>query len=111
MTRLAIALATGDGRRVDCHAWTDGGGSLRDCNHATDCVRQLVGTDGAWSEGRPDGKRTLFEISLGIGDTRRGTSTYRGCDYRRLPGCPNAVAEAGMEIYAELKRVLRRARN
>lgn len=42
--------------------------------------------------------------------TRRGTSNYFGCDYRQIQPCPHCVAEAGMEIYVQIKHLLRRAR-
>ena len=39
-----------------------------------------------------------------------GKSNYFGCDYRQIQPCPHCVAEAGMEIFLQIKHLLRRAR-
>ena len=57
-----------------------------------------------------DGERVMFEIVLHVCATRRGTSNYFGCDYRQIQPCPHCVAEAGMDIYGQIKHLLRRAR-
>lgn len=113
MTEVLIELATPDEVRVDFHAFVGGEvgvGRVQDYNHCLDIVRELVGTDGAWVDGRPAGKRVLFRIALGVDETRRGESVYRGARYQRIEPCPLNVAQAGMEVYGELKRLLRRAK-
>ena len=64
------------------------------------------------AENRPpaEGERVMFEIVLHVCETRRGRSNYFGCDYRQVQPCPHCVAEAGMEIYLQIKHLLRRAR-
>ena len=111
-SRFVVCFATKDGVRADLHAYADGDGSLRDNNHVREIVREFArGNEGAVSTRPPaDGERVLFEVVLHVMDTRRGTSSYFGCDYRQVQPCPHCVAEAGMDIYRQIKRLLRRAR-
>ena len=84
-SRFVVCYTTLDGVRADLHAYADGDGSLRDNNH----VREIV---------------------LHVCETRRGKSNYFGCDYRQIQPCPHCVAEAGMDIYVQIKHLLRMAR-
>lgn len=94
------------------HAFERGDGSLRDENHVVDIVREFCkGNEGAIVQRPPAaGERPLFEIVLAVRDTRGGTSTYHGWNYRRHEPCPYDVANAGMELYAMIKGLLKKAR-
>lgn len=109
---VCYATAAGDGTVARLHAYADGDGSLRDNNHAAEIVREFArGNEDAVLMRPPRGdERAMFEVVLCVRATRRGTSTYFGCDYRQIQPCPHCVAAAGMEIYAEIKRLLKRAR-
>lgn len=109
---VCYATAAGDAGKARLHAYADGDGSLRDNNHAAEIVREFArGNEGAIVMRPPQGdERAMFEVVLCVSSTRRGTSTYFGCDYRQIQPCPHCVAAAGMEIYEEIKRVLKRAR-
>lgn len=111
-SRFTVCYTTRDGVRADLHAYADGDGSLRDNNHVREIVETFThGNEGAVRNLPPvDGERVLFEVVLHVRDTRRGTSSYFGCDYRQHQPCPHCVAEAGMDIYGQIKRLLRRAR-
>lgn len=109
--RMVAAFATPDGRRVDFHAWTeDGDGSLRDGNHATEIADYLAGLSERVIHAEPVGSRLLFEAWIEVRGTRRGTPERYTCDYRRHDGCPLNVIDAGMDVYREFKRAIRRAR-
>lgn len=111
-SRFVVCYTTRDGVRAVLHAYADGDGSLRDNNHVREIVREFThGNEGEVSNRPPeDGERVMFEIFLHVCATRRGTSNYFGCDYRQIQPCPHCVAEAGMEIYVQIKHLLRRAR-
>ena len=111
-SRFVVCYTTRDGVRADLHAYADGDGSLRDNNHVREIIETFTrGNEGLISNAAPsDGERVLFEIVLHVCATRRGTSSYFGCDYRQHQPCPHCVAEAGMDIYLQIKRLLRRAR-
>lgn len=111
-SRFVVCYTTTDGVRAHLHAYADGDGSLRDNNHVREIVREFTHGNEDAVRNRPpaDGERVLFEIALHVRDTRRGTSSYFGCDYRQIQPCPHCVAEAGMDIYGQIKRLLRRAR-
>ena len=122
-SRFVVCYTTRDGVRADLHAYADGDGSLRDNNHVLEIVRKFThGNEGAVRNRPPadgervrnrppaDGERVMFEIVLHVCETRRGRSNYFGCDYRQIQPCPHCVAEAGMDIYGQIKHLLRRAR-
>lgn len=112
MTRFVITIATQDFKTATFFAYgDDGNGSVRDCNHATECARVWCETSNgqARQEPPPEGWIRLFDVYVGIEQTRRGNSVYRGADYKRYPKCTNGVAQAGMEVYYDLKRVIREA--
>lgn len=112
MTQFVICYSTTDGFRANLHAYTRGDGSLRDNNHAIDIVREFVGGNEDRIMTRPpiDGERVMFEVWLPVVGTRHGVSCYGKPDFRQIQPCPQCVAEAGMEIYAQIKHLLRRAR-
>lgn len=99
-------------RLARLHAFERGGGSMRDENHVADIVRAFCkGNEGTIVQRPPAaGERPLFEIVLAVRDTRGGTSTYHGWSYRRHEPCPYDVANAGMELYAMIKGLLKKAR-
>lgn len=111
-SRFVVCYTTRDGVRADLHAYADGDGSLRDNNHVLDIVREFTHGNEGMVRNRPpeDGERVMFEIVLYVCATRRGTSNYFGCSYRQIQPCPHCVAEAGMDIYLQIKHLLRRAR-
>lgn len=88
----------------------DGSGTVRDWNHAAALARNFaVGAE--VHEGLPPADSLLlFEIMVGVSGTRRGTSVYKGYDYKRFPGCSNQIAEIGMEIFHEVKRAIKKGR-
>lgn len=111
VTKMLAAYATGDEKHVELHAWAEDGGSLRDDNHAVSCVDMFADCDsGHIIKGPPIGKRVLFTVWITISKTRRATSSYH-CDYHRHNGCPLNVIDAGMDLYHEFKRVIRKARD
>lgn len=81
---------------------------LRDGNHCREIVRRLCG-DGIAEGTPPPGSSVLWRVSVRVGGSRRGRASY-SCDYRKFAGCPLAGAAEMMEIYREIKRVLRNAR-
>lgn len=85
--------------------------TVRDANHALDIVRKLAGDGGQYfKEGTPPkDARRLFSVWMQISNTHKGTSRYHA-DYQRLPGCPQSVAGAMMDIYRAIKSVLRESR-
>lgn len=111
MTEFVVCFATSDGKVARMHAYGRGEGSLRDENH----VRDIVGCFSRGNEGsilcEPPGpdERVMFEITLGVSGSRRGGSVYSGWEYRQISPCPQCVAEAGMDVYRQIKRNLRRA--
>ena len=111
-SRFVVCYTTRDGVRADLHAYADGDGSLRDNNHVREIVREFTRGNEGTVRNRPpaDGERVMFEIVLHVCGTRRGKSNYFGCDYRQIQPCPHCVAEAGMDIYVQIKHLLRRAR-
>ena len=111
-SRFVVCYTTLDGVRADLHAYADGDGSLRDNNHVREIVRELTHGNEGTVRNRPpaDGERVMFENVLHVCETRRGKSNYFGCDYRQIQPCPHCVAEAGMDIYVQIKHLLRRAR-
>lgn len=112
MTKLKVCYATPDEKLFEVFAYLDdnGSGSIRDANHVTEIVEHLTRT-GGHAEKPPAGWREAFVIELGVMDTRRGNSAYVNWDFRQVQPCPHEVAEEGMNIYREIKRVLRRAKN
>lgn len=110
MVQFVVCYATADGVVARLHAYGRGDGSLRDVNHVRDIVRCFAkGNEGAVScEPPADGERVMFEITLGVSRTRRGGSRYSNWDYRQVQPCPQCVAEAGMDLFALIKRNLRR---
>ena len=111
-SRFVVCYTTRDGVHADLHAYAAGDGSLRDTNHVREIVREITrGIEGAGRDRPPAaGERVMFEIFLHVCSTRRGKSNYFGCDYRQIQPCPHCVAEAGMEIFLQIKHLLRRAR-
>lgn len=111
-SRFVVCYTTLDGVRADLHAYADGDGSLRDNNHVREIVREFThGNEGVVRNRPPEeGERVMFEIVLNVCETRRGKSNYFGCDYRQIQPCPHCVAEAGMDIYVQIKHLLRKAR-
>ena len=84
---------------------------VRDVNHAVEIARGIVGDGPHLKSGVPTkGLARLFDIYINVTHTRRGTAQYRA-DYRRYFGCPVRVAGEMMEIYREIKKVLRGARD
>lgn len=97
--RLFASVGSHDERSDD----TD----VRDANHAVEIVRSLCG-DGISEGAPPKGAARLWVVTIRVDGSRRGRSSYR-CEYRRFAGCPlNCVGEM-MDVYRELKRLLRRA--
>lgn len=112
MTEFVTCYTTKDGVHANLHAYTRGDGSLRDCNHALDIVKEFVGgnEDRITQRAPVEGERVMFEVWLPVTGTRHGTSNYGTPDYRQIQPCPQCVAEAGYDIYSQIVRLLRRAR-
>lgn len=81
---------------------------LRDGNHCREIVARLCG--GGIAAGTPPKEAwTLWRVSVRVGKSRRGRAAY-SCDYRKFTGCPLSGAAEMMDVYHEIKRVLRNAR-
>lgn len=113
MTEFVVCYSTRDGVEAKLHAYRRGEGSIRDENHVREIVKCFLhGNEDLISDAAPSAdERVLFEIHLGVKNTRRDGSGYFGWDYRRIEPCPQCVAEAGMDIFHQIKHVLRRAKN
>lgn len=111
MTELVICYATADGAVARLLAYGRGDGSLRDENHVRDIARCFAKGNEEDVVCRPPapGERVLFEITLGVSRSRRGTSRYSGWDYRRIEPCPMEVAQEGMLLFRKIKSNLRKA--
>lgn len=107
-------------RRFAMHCYTeeepdtDLAGGVRDHNHAEDIVNALTAREGSGdgsfiAKGRaPKGAQALWNIWMRVSSTRRGVSKYQ-LDYHKFPGCPVAASEEMMEIFALLRRHIKRA--
>ena len=97
-----------------CYVVEDGDAPVRDANHAL----RLVGEFTDKLEGEhattppPDGWRPVFRIAITVEDVRgREDATYCVGDYTRLAFDArfNAVCANYMELYAALKRTVKKA--
>lgn len=102
--RCAVRVFAGVGSATTRADDTD----VRDANHAREIVRGLCG-DGITDGEPPDGAVHLWTITICVCKTRRGLASYR-CGYRKCHGCPLQCVAEMMDIYKEVKRVLRSAR-
>jgi len=111
MAEFVVCYATYDNVHANLHAYCRGEGSIRDENHVRDIVDEFCkGNEGKINTSPPsEGERTMFEITLGVKDTRKDHSTYFGCDYSQIQQCPHCVAEARMDIFLHIKSLLMRA--
>lgn len=112
MTEFVAMWTTRDRRNVALHAFRRGEGSIRDENHVRDIMDCFArGNEDLVLKTPPDpGETPLFEIHLRVAETRHGGSNYSGWDYRMYQDCPHRVAEAGMDIYQQIKALLKKAR-
>lgn len=81
---------------------------LRDGNHCAAIVKRICG-DGIEAAMPPKDAWTLWRVYIRVSKSRRRIANY-SCDYRKFIGCPLACAAEMMDIYHEIKRVLRNAR-
>lgn len=81
---------------------------LRDGNHCREIVKRLCG-DGITAAMPPRDAWTLWRVYIRVSKSRRGRAVY-SCDYRKFIGCPFPCAAEMMDVYHEIKRVLRNAR-
>lgn len=81
---------------------------LRDGNHCREIVGRLSG-DGITDGTPPDGVTSLWRVSLRVWKSRRGRSEY-ALDYFKFPGCPLSCAAEMMDLFHDVKRVLRTAK-
>ena len=107
------------GRKVQLFAYTreskDGrGGRLQDANVALEIVKELTIPDADGEspiiEGLPprgDACQPLWEIIITVENTHKSISRQTA-DYRKFDGCPVCASEAMMDIYAEVRRTLRK---
>lgn len=110
-SEFVVCYSTTDNIHANLHAYCRGDGTVRDNNHVVDIVREFChgNEDKIITRAPIDGERVMFEIRLGISGTRHGTSDYFGLDYQQFQPCPHCVAEAGMDIYLQIKHLLCRA--
>jgi hypothetical protein len=92
----------------------DGGGTVRDANLALDIVNELTdpldGEESPIIKGEPPrGKeyQPLWEIFITVAKTHKDIS-FQKADYRKFDGCPVCASEAMMDIYAAVKKALRK---
>lgn len=81
---------------------------LRDGNHSREIISRICG-DGITAGVPPKEAWTLWRVFIRVGKSRRGAAVY-SCDYRKFLGCPLSCAAEMMDVYAEIKRVLRNAK-
>jgi hypothetical protein len=91
-----------------------GGGTVRDANLALDIVNELTevqdGEESPIIKGEPPrGKeyQPLWEIFITVANTHKDVS-FQKADYRKFDGCPVCASEAMMDIYAVVKKALRK---
>jgi hypothetical protein len=91
-----------------------GGGTVRDANLALDIVNELTdpldGEESPIIKGEPPrGKeyQPLWEIFITVAKTHKDVS-FQKADYRKFDGCPVCASEAMMDIYATVKKALRK---
>lgn len=97
--------------RLFAYAVRDAGDTdtdLRDGNHCREIAKRLCG-DGIEAAVPPRDAWTLWRVYIRVSKSRRGRAVY-SCDYRKFIGCPLAGAAEMMDVYHEIKRVLRNAR-
>jgi hypothetical protein len=85
----------------------DGGGTVRDANLALDIVNELTETQDDEEPPRSKGHQPLWEISITVAKTHKDIS-FQKADYRKFAGCPVCASEAMMDIYATVKKALRK---
>ena len=86
------------------------GDSLQDANHALDIVKQITGA--SIIEGVPPkgGAYTpMYVIQIQVSGTHKKHSHYR-TEYHKFNGCPLNVIADMMDIYAEVRSILKGAR-
>lgn len=81
---------------------------VRDGNHCREIAGRLCG-DGIEAAMPPRDAWTLWRVVVRVSKSRRGRAVY-SCDYRKFTGCPLAGAADMMNVYHEIKRVLRNAK-
>lgn len=85
--------------------------TCRDWNHAVEIVGRICHDDSAISmDAPPEGAVRIMSVYLNVLKTRRGVSQYRAA-YRRheFGAMYNEAADATMDVYRAVKRVLRGA--
>ena len=92
----------------------DGKGTVRDANLALEMVEELTcemdGEESPIIKGMPprgEGYQPLWEIVITVSKTRKDIS-YQTADYRKFEGCPVCASEAMMDIYATVRKALRK---
>ena len=92
----------------------DGGGTVRDANLALDIVNELTevqdGEESPIIKGEPPRGaeyQPLWEIFITVAKTHKDIS-FQKADYRKFDGFPVRASEAMMDIYAEVRRALRK---
>ena len=92
----------------------DGGGTVRDANLALDIVHELTdpldGEESPIIKGEPPRGaeyQPLWEIVITVSNTHKDIS-FQKADYRKFPGCPVCASESMMDVFAAVKKALRR---
>lgn len=109
VSEFVVCFSTVDGVIAKLHAFRRGESSVRNDNHVQDIITHFVKDNPILTRAPQDGERALFEVRLFSCGFGRRNNSYK-IDYRRIEPCPQCVAEAGMDIYYQLKSLLRRCR-
>jgi hypothetical protein len=56
----------------------------------------------------PQGSKRLFAVTIKVAKTRKDSEVYE-IDYHRYDGCPPHVSVNGMELYREIRKILKNA--
>jgi hypothetical protein len=85
------------------------GDSLQDANHALEIVKKFSGA--SITEGMPprgDGYTPMYVVQVQVSGTHKKHSHYRSA-YHKFDGCPLNVIADMMDIYGNIRKVLRGA--
>lgn len=98
---------------VDDSADGDGGAPVRDANYAEYLIRKFTSHLDKFELNPPGPEwNPVFRIVLSVEQVRHGSALYCVRDYQRLDcsAVYNEVCRGYMELYAELKAIVRRAK-